>query len=175
MEARKVRRPRTSERGQASLEYVLTASAVILPLTFAIIFTAQLLWVWHSVVEYTREGGRYATTHCWQGDGENVATYMKTHVPLMVDLDQFQNGEAQIELKYFSRDAESGQLVDFSCDGGDCSTMCVPDAVSVRITNYEFRKFVSYLGLPAVKIPDFYTILPMESAGCDPEQGSCLP
>ncbi len=157
------------------MEYVLVAGGVILPLTFALVFTTQLLWVWHSVVEFTREGGRYATTHCYQADTENVANYMRTHVPPMVDMEQFQNGAATLEIKYYSRDPESGQMVDFTCDGGDCSTQCVPDAVTVRVTNYEFRKFMPYLGLPAVKIPDFYTTLPMESAGCDPEQGSCLP
>jgi hypothetical protein len=53
--------------------------------------------------------------------------------------------------------------------------MCVPDAVTVRVTNYEFRKFMGYLGLPPVSVPDFYTTVPIESAGCDPEQGTCLP
>lgn len=164
-----------AQSGQSTVEYVLLSASVVLPLTFAIVFTAQLLWVWHSVVEFTRDGARYASTHCWQNDSENVVAWMKTHVPPMPDMDQIQGGEALIEVKYYAKDPESGQLVDFSCDGGDCSAQCVPDAVTVRLTNYEFRKFMGYLGLPSVKIPDFFTTVPMESGGCDPEQGLCLP
>ena len=163
-----------SESGQATMEYVILSATVVLPLTFMIVFTAQLLWVWHSVVEFTREGARYATTHCWQSDTQNVVNYMQQHVPPMVDMNQIQGGEAEIEVTYFSRDPESGQLTDFNCDG-DCSTLCIPDAVTVRLKNYQFRQFMAYLGLPPVTIPDFYTTLPMESAGCDPEQGTCLP
>src|SRR5216683_4500576 len=108
-------------RGQATVEFALTFLVVILPLSFAIIFTAQLLWVWHSVVDFTRDGARYATTHCWQGSGDNVISYMRTHVPLMVDQDQFQQGQANIVVQYFSRDPASGTLTDFSCNGGECS------------------------------------------------------
>jgi hypothetical protein len=165
----------SGERGQATVEYVIVSAGIVLPVTFAIVFTAQLLWVWHSVVEFTRDGARYAATHCWQSDTQNVTDYMKQHVPPTVDMDQFQNGPAQITVSYFAKDPDTGQLVDFTCDGGDCSTMCVPDAVTVRVTNYEFRKFMGYLGLPPVSVPDFYTTVPIESAGCDPEQGTCLP
>ena len=59
--------------------------------------------------------------------------------------------------------------MDFSCDG-NCSTDCVPDTVTVRIRNYQFPRFMSFLGLPPVPLPDFRTSLPMEGAGCDPEQ-----
>ena len=30
-----------------------------------VIFVAEMLWVWHSVVDFTRDGARYAATHCW--------------------------------------------------------------------------------------------------------------
>jgi len=150
-------------------------SAIVAPITFAIIFTAQLLWVWHSVVDFTRDGARYATTHCWQSSHENVVGYMRSNVPMMVDMDQFQTGQAEIDVQYFSRDLESGSLVEFACEGGDCSTECVPDTVTVSIRNYEFRRFVSSLGLPPVPLPDFRTSLPIEGAGCDPEQAACLP
>lgn len=166
---------RQGDAGQATIEYALVYAGVLLPLTFMLIFTAQLLWSWHSVAEFTRDGARYAATHCWDGSGENVRGYMRTHVPPMVDRDQFTNGEIDIEVQYFSRDADTGSLGDFGCDGSPCSTECVPDAVTVRIRSYEFRRFMSFLGLPAVQAPDFQTFLPMESAGCDPEQGSCLP
>jgi hypothetical protein len=165
---------RNGKAGQATVEYVLVTGGILLPLTFAIVYTAQLLWVWNSVVDFTREGAKYATTHCWQDGGGNVTAYMRAHVPAMVDMEQFQNGEAEIVVDYFGRDAETGALVEFACEG-ECSTLCVPDVVRVRVQNYEFRKFMSYMGLPGVRIPDFSTTLPMESAGCDPEQGTCLP
>jgi hypothetical protein len=44
------RRSRIGQTGQAALEYIIVAGGVVLPLTFMIIFTAQLLWTWHSVV-----------------------------------------------------------------------------------------------------------------------------
>jgi hypothetical protein len=31
------------------------------------------------------------------------------------------------------------------------------------------------LGLPPVALPDFRTTLAMEGAGCNPEEGTCLP
>ncbi|MGH9721482.1 MAG: TadE family protein [Bryobacteraceae bacterium] len=163
------------QSGQASVETALLYAGVILPLIFAIIFAAEMLWVWHSVVDFTRDGARYASTHCWQSGADNVLNYMRTHVPRMIDMDQFQGGAAEVAVEYFSRDPDTGALVAFSCDGGDCSSQCIPDAVSIRVTNYEFRRFVNFLGLPPVRIPEFRTSLPIESAGCDPEQGACLP
>jgi hypothetical protein len=162
-------------RGQATVEYAITFAAIIMPLTAAMIFTAQLLWIWHSVVDFTRDGARYATTHCWQASGDNVISYMRTHVPAMIDGDQFQQGGAELAIEYFSRSAETGALESFACEGGECNAACVPDAVTVRVRNYEFRRFVSYLGLPPIPLPDFHTSLPMESAGCNPEQSECLP
>lgn len=164
---------RSARRGQATVEYALVYAGVLLPVTFMLIFTSQLLWAWHSIAEFTREGARYASTHCWQGSGDNVRTHMRANVPVMVDRDQFVNGEVDIQVQYFARDPDTGQLAEFTCDGAECSTECVPDAVIVRIQNYEFRRFMSFLGLPAVAVPDFQTSLPMESAGCDPELGSC--
>lgn len=162
-------------RGQATIEFALLYAGIILPVTFAIVFTAEMLWVWHSVVELTRDGARYAVTHCWQPGASNVQQYIRTHVPRTVDMDQFQSGQAEITIEYLSRDPDTGQLTDFICDNGECSTLCVPDTVSVSVTNYQFRRFVSFFGLPPVAIPTFRTSLPMESAGCDPEQGTCLP
>lgn len=166
-----------SERGQQTVEFVILYAGVIMPVTFAIVFTAQVLWVWHSVVEFARDGAHYAATHCWQASGDNVRDYMRNHVPFTMDRAQFQSaGEDMIQIQYFVKDSETGGLVDFSCDQGECSTMCVPDVVTVRIQGYEYRHaFLTSLGLPPIAIPDFRTSLPMESAGCDPEQGECLP
>ena len=162
------------KRGQATIEYAIVAAGVLIPMTFGIIYAAQLLWIWHSVTDFTREGARYATTHCWQSDGGNVLNYMKTHVPPMVDQQQFQSGPVEIDVSYFSRDPASGTLNPFSCDL-DCGTSCIPDTVTVQVRNYEFRSFVGYLGLPPVPIPNFQMSMPIESAGCDPDSGVCLP
>jgi hypothetical protein len=169
-------RPQTAMRqtGQATLEFVLAFAGVLLPATFAVIFTSQLLWVWHSVNDFTRQGASYATTHCWENSANNVIAFMRSNVPPMINQDQFQNGPAEIGITYFSRDPATGQLSPFQCDS-DCSTGCIPDTVAVSVSGYEYRTFVTSLGLPPVALPDFRTSLPMESAGCDPEQGVCLP
>lgn len=165
---------RRRQSGQATVEYALLYAGVITPVLFAIIYTAQLLWIWHSVVDFTRAGAQYAATHCWQASSENVIGFMQANVPLMLDQQQFQNGTVDLEVDYFSIDPSSGAVTPFACDT-ECSTMCVPDSVTVHVLNYQFRGFVAYLGLPPVTIPDFQTSMPVESAGCDPEQGSCLP
>src|SRR3954467_1329633 len=109
---------RSSARGQATIEFVITQLVIVIPLTFAIVFAAEMLWVWHSVVDFTRDGARYATTHCWSAGGDNVQQYMRTHVPRMIDMDQFQQGQAELAVTYYTRDPETGSLVDFTCDSG---------------------------------------------------------
>ncbi len=161
-----------SRSGQGAVEFALVFAGVILPLTFMTIFVSEMLWVWHSVTEFTRDGARYAATHCWQSDAGNVLAYMQSHVPRMMDMDQFQSGAAGIEVRYFSKDPDSGNLVDFSCDGGDCSVNCIPDSVQVRITNYQFVRFSSYMKMAPVTIPDFRTSVAIGSGGCD-ESGTC--
>ena len=168
-----MRRPRS---GQSSVEFALMYSAVILPLTFMIVFVSEMLWIWHSVVDFTRLGATYAATHCWMGDGSNVTKYMTENVPRMIDMDQFQNGKAGLQVSYFSLDPTTGQLSPFACaSGADCSANCIPDAVSVSVTSYQFSKGLeTFFKLPAVTIPPFATNMPMQSAGCD-ESGNCLP
>lgn len=162
-------------RGQATLEFILSYSALVLPITMMIIFTAKMLWVWNTVNDFTREGARYASTHCWQGDGGNVSTWMKQNFPLTFDRDQFTQGPAEIQVAYFGRDADTGELTEFACEGGECTAACIPAVVRVTIAQYEFRSFVSYLGLPPITIPNFQTTVPMESAGCNPDSSDCLP
>jgi TadE-like protein len=162
--------------GQSSVEFAILYSAAILPLTFMIVFVSQMLWIWHSVVDFTRDGANYAATHCWMGDGSNVTKYMTTHVPRMIDMDKFISGEAGLQVSYFSLDPASGQLTPFSCaSGADCSASCIPDAVSVSVTSYQFSKGLeTFFKLPAVTIPPFTASRSMQSAGCD-ESGNCLP
>jgi len=170
-----MRRAEEQRSGAATVEYAMVFAGVILPITSMLIFTGQLLWVWNSAVDYTREGARYAATHCYQGGGANVVSYMRENTPIMFDRQRFRDGQAEIEVTYFGRNAESGELEEFSCDGTECSRECVPDSVRVRIVNYQFTAFLSYLGLPPVTMPDFQTTLPIESAGCSADSEECLP
>jgi hypothetical protein len=161
--------------GQASIEFAIVFG-LMLPLIFGVVYVAEMYWTWHSIAEFTREGARYAATHCWQGDSGNVVNYMQAHVPPVVDIDQFRSGGgAQVNVEYFQRDPDSGQLVAFACDAGDCSVNCIPDAVNVSVTNYEFRRFVNFVKLPPVAMPSFLTSMPVTSNGCDPEQNTCTP
>jgi len=166
---------RRSQSGQAATEYVIISAGVLLPVTMMLVFTAQILWTWHSAVEWTREGARYAATHCYQNGGGNVANWMRTHVPVHMDQQEFAAGTAEIQVTYYRRNAETGLLEDFTCDGGDCTTECVPDAVTIRVAGYQYRTFLNYLGLPPLQMPNFMTSMPIESAGCDPEAGVCMP
>ncbi len=164
-----------AQRGQAAVEYALVTAGIFLPVTFALIYTSLQLWVWHTVNDFTRRGARYAATHCWQAGGGNVVQWMQQNFPPTWDREQFLSGAAQITVSYFSRNAESGALEEFSCADGECSTACIPDAVRVQILNYEFRGLTTYFGLPPLPIPDFQTTLPVESAGCDPGSSTCRP
>jgi len=97
-------------------------------------------------------------------------------VPRMIDMDKFQSGEAGIQVSYFAADPATGQLAPFTCAAGaDCSASCIPDAVTVSVTTYQFTKGLSaFFKLPPVTIPPFATSMPMGGAGCD-ESGNCLP
>jgi hypothetical protein len=161
--------------GQATLEFVISYVTILLPVTMMIVFTANLLWVWHGVIDWTREGARYASTHCWQGDGANVRTFMQQNVPLMFDRDQFAQGPAEITIGYFSKNADSGAIEDFTCDGGECSRSCIPDVVKITVAGYEFRSLFTFLGLPPVPLPNVQTVAAIESAGCNPDTEDCLP
>jgi hypothetical protein len=164
---------RRRQSGQALVEVAVLYAGVILPLTFMLIVVAQMLWIWHSVADFTRDGARYAATHCWIGDGSNVTTWMQSHVPPMIDQNQFQTGAATVQVSYFSQDPVSGTLSPFTGCPAECSTNCIPDAVSVSVTSYQYLRFASYFRLPPVSIPPFTTTIPMESAGCD-EAGVCV-
>lgn len=161
------------QKGAVAVEYVVVGLTLVLPMTFAIIFSAQLLWIWHGVSEMTREGAHYAATHCYQG-GTNVRNHMQSVVPPMPNQEQFRGGTAEINITYFARDPETGDLIDFTCDT-QCSLGCVPDLVRVEVSQFEFRSFLQDWGISPVPIPNFQTTVPMEGAGCDPDTGSCLP
>ena len=165
---------RKSRRGSVTVEFALAYVGVMIPITFGLLFFAQLLWVWHSVNEFTRRGASYATTHCWQGSAGNVLNYMTNNIPPMIGQQQITSGPAQISVTYFSKDPDTGELVPFQCDG-ECTTNCIPDTVTVSVTGFQLAGFITTLGIAPISIPDFRTSAAMEGAGCDPEQGVCLP
>ena len=165
---------RRAASGAAITEFALVYSAVVLPLTFMVIFVSEILWIWHSVADFTRDGARYAATHCWLPDASNVISYMEANTPLMIDQAQFQTGAAGITVDYQQQDPATGSLVEFACNSAACSAGCVPDTVSVSITNYQFQRFSNFFRLPPVIIPPFTTSVSTGSMGCD-ESGNCLP
>jgi len=160
--------------GQAAIEFALLYTAVILPLTFMIVFVSQMLWIWHSVNDFTRAVAQFAATHCWLADnsGQNVLNWATSHVPLMIDRGQFQTNAAGIEVAYFSQAAD-GSLTPFT--GSACPGVCVPDYVSVAVRTYQFNRFSSFFKLPNVTMPPFTTLVPMESGGYSNDaSGVCL-
>jgi hypothetical protein len=160
--------------GQATVEFAVLYTLVIVPLTFGVIFISQMLWIWHSVVDFTRDGARYAATHCFEGGGTNVVAYMQAHVPPMIDQNQFQLGPASIDISYYQNSGAGAALQPFACDV-ECSVYCEPDVVSVGVSNYQFDRLLNFLRLPPILIPPFTTTIPTESLGCDPSTGSCTP
>ena len=167
-------RSQLRESGQSTIEFALAYAGVMLPLMFALIYTSQLLWIWHGINDWTRQGAGYAATHCWEASGANVLSFMRTNLPPVIDENQFQNGPAMISVSYFAADPDTGLLEPFSCNT-DCDPSCVPDSVNVSVTGFSYATFVTALGLPPVPLPNFQTTVPMESNGCDPEQGVCNP
>jgi hypothetical protein len=152
------------------MEFAIVFAGVLLPLTFGLIFTAQLLWIWHSVNDFTRQGAGYAATHCWESSAQNVISFMQANVPIMPNQTQFRSGPAQINVSYFAVDPTTGVLTPFACDG-DCSTGCIPDTVTVSVTGFQYQPFWM---LPPISLPNFQATAAIESCGCDPEAGVCL-
>jgi hypothetical protein len=168
-------RPAVSRRkGQAAIEFALLYGAVVLPLTFMLVFVSEMLWTWHTAVDFTAQIAQFAATHCWQPDnsGSNVTQWATTHVPPMIDRDQFASNAAGITVTYFTQNADGTQTPfdAAACNGG----VCVPDLVSVSITSYSFNRFSGFLGLPNVTMPPFTTVLPMESGGYQDATGVCV-
>lgn len=169
-----IRRRCRRRKGQSAVEFAIVFAGIILPITAMLISLAQMVWVWHGVTELTRDGARYAATHCYQ-EGSNVVGYMRENVPPIPDRDQFASGGADIVVSYLGRNAETGDLEEFACEGSPCSRECVPDVVSVTVRGYEFRGFFAFFGLPPIALPNFQTTVAMESAGCSPDSEDCTP
>lgn len=164
-----------NSRGQATVEMGLALVVGIVPLTLGLIAFAELAWTYHALATLTRQGARYAGTHCWQDDaGSNVVTWMQANAPAFPDRPQLATGGVQIQVSYWTHDPDTRVSVPFSCAGG-CSPECVPDSVTVSISGYQFGHFLGLLGLQPLQVPPFSTTVEMESAGGDPETATSSP
>ena len=162
-------------RGQASIEMALALVAGIVPLTLGLIAFTEIAWTYHALVTLTRQGARYAVTHCWQDDsGSNVVNWMQANAPPFPDRPQLATGGVQIQVNYWTHDPVTHQSVPFSCGGG-CSPECVPDSVTVSISGYQFTHFLPMLGLVPLQVPPFSTTMVIESAGGNPETAISAP
>jgi hypothetical protein len=162
-------------RGQASVEMVLVLIAGIIPLTLGMVAFAEISWTYHALVTLTRQGARYASTHCWQDDaGSNVVNWMQTNSPPFPDRPQLVTGGLPIQVSYWMQDTILNQSVPFSCAEG-CSPQCVPDSVTVSISGYQFNHFLPLLGLAPLQFPPISATAEIQSAGGDPESGISFP
>ena len=162
-------------KGQATVEMALALVFGVLPLTFGLIAFAEIAWTYHALATLTRQGARYAGTHCWQDSaGSNVVTWMQANSPAFPDRQQLNTGEVQIQVSYWTHDPETHQSVAFTCGGG-CGPECVPDSVTVSISGYSFNHFLPMLGLQPLQVPPFSTTVEMQSAGGNPETAISSP
>ena len=162
-------------RGQAAVETALALIAGIIPLTFGLIAFTEIAWTYHALATITRQGARYAATHCWQDDGgSNVVNWMQANAPAFPDRPLLTSGGIQIQVNYWMHDADAHQSVAFSCSGG-CSPDCVPDSVTVSIIGYQFNHFFPLLGLQPLQVPPFSTTVEIESGGGNPETAVSSP
>ena len=162
-------------RGQATVEMALALIAGIVPITLGLVAFTELAWTYHALTTVTRQGARYAATHCWQDDaGSNVMSWMQANVPAFPDRTLMAAGGIQIQVSYWMHDPLTRQSIPFSCGGG-CSAECVPDSVTVSIVGYQFNHFFPMLGLPPLQVPPFSTTVEIQSAGGDPETAVSSP
>jgi hypothetical protein len=85
---------------------------------------------------------------------------------------QFQGASAQIQVVYFTQNPD-GSVTPF--DASACTgSICVPDSVTVSVSNYQYAPFSGFFKLPPVTMPAFTTTVPMESAGYQDNSGTCV-
>ncbi len=163
--------------GQATVEMALILGAVLLPLTLGIVALADVAWTYHALVALTRQGARFAATHCFQDDtGSNVVTWMQNNAPPFVDRPQLQSGGIQIQVSYWTHDLTDPAnpvSVPFTGCSESCTPECVPDSVTVSISGYQYRHLLPLLGpifQDGLTVPAFSTTVEIQSAGGDPEQ-----
>jgi len=166
---------RRSCRGQASVEMALALALGIVPLTLAFIAFVEVAWTYHALATITRQGARYASTHCWQDSaGSNVVNWLQMNAPAFPDRPQLLNGGIQLLVTYWAHDPSTHQSIPFAC-GDSCSPQCVPDSVTVSVNGYEFSHLLPLLHLAPLRVPSFSTTVEMESVGADPDRSISVP
>ena len=165
----------TRSRGQATVEMALTLIAAIIPITFGLIAFTEIAWTYHALATVTRQGARYAATHCWQDEsGSNVTNWMQANAPAFPDRPLLVSGGVQIQVNYWTHDPDTHQSIPFTCGGG-CSRDGVPDSVTVSIIGYQFNHFFPLLGLQPLQVPPFSTTVAIVSGGGNPETAVSSP
>lgn len=162
-------------KGQATIEMAMMLVVGLVPLTLALVAFTEITWTYHALVTLTRQGARYAASHCWTDSaGSNVVTWMQTNSPPFPDKPQLLSGGIEIQVSYWTHDSLTHQSVPFTCAGG-CSPDCVPDSVTVSIVGYSFNHFLPTLGLQPLQVPPFSTTVEMQSVGGNPETALSTP
>ena len=165
----------SGSKGQSTVEMALALAAAIIPITFALIAFTEIAWTYHALATVTRQGARYAATHCWQDEGgSNVINWMQANAPAFPDRPLLVSGGVQIQVNYWMHDPDTHQSIPFTCGGG-CSPDCVPDSVTVSIIGYQFNHFFPLLGLQPLQVPPFSTTVAVESGGGNPETAVSSP
>ncbi len=163
------------KRGQATVEMALVLVVAIVPLTLGLIGFAELTWTYHALTTLTRDGARYAATHCWTDDaGSNVVAWMQANSPPFIDRTKLITGQIQIQVSYWTHDSLTHQSIPFTCGGG-CGSECIPDAVTVRIAGYQITGLLVNIGLQPLQVPPFSTTVEMQSAGGNAETAISVP
>jgi len=167
---------RRTQRGAATPEFAVIFVAILVPATLGLIMVAQAVWTWSGVVHLTRLGAVYAAAHSpADTNGSNVISYMQAHVPAMVDANQIITGPATITVQYWTQDPVGHQTIPFACAGGGLTADCVPDAVTVTVTGYQFNSIARAIGLQPIAMPSFTTSMQVESSGWDPTSQMFIP
>lgn len=163
------------KRGAATVEMALALMAGVVPLTLGLIVFTEIAWTYHALATITREGARYAATHCYQDSaGSNVVNWVQANAPLFPDRALLASGGISIQVTYWTHDPLTNESVPPLCSAS-CSAQCVPDSVTVAITGYQFDHFLTTLGLQPLQVPPFSTTVEIQSAGADPETAISSP
>ena len=121
--------------GQAVTEFALLFGGVVLPLTFMVVFMADAvdLAQRRRLHPLRRALRRHALLDV---DASNVIAYMKANVPPMVDRISFRTGRPGISIPKTPTGPRPSTAA--------LRRPCVPDTVSVSVTNYQFMRFTAF-------------------------------
>jgi Flp pilus assembly protein TadG len=142
------------QSGATTVEFAL---ALIIFLTFFLGITdfARMLWTWNAANEATRFGARIAVV-CKQSSSAFILSKMQTFLPQLT--------ATNLQIKWY----DSTGTVSVSCD----STSCAGVSVSITGLNYQWLSPIGFANLAAIPMPAFFTYLPREIMGQDPNSSA---